>query len=225
MDGVENMDGEFEQTTLHMFIDCTFQPTFLHSDTPHTAFQNFEETITELAAVLTVLTSAEGLTLEGEGPSVQGPTITLTGYFNQLLDFQNENLLVLQRIHLYDEQNSCNQCLIPNSFNGIKNQPSPHPALVHQNPVHARSGNSDRAYSSGQFAPPQRPELFPQHNHTSNSNAAWNSSRRRFRDKLGKVEQVLHPKEHKGLQRVSSIEIKTLSAPRRLLEVFHILDN
>jgi len=58
MNGVENMDGEFEQTTLHMFIDCTFQPTFLHSDTPHTAFQNFEETITELAAVLTVLTSA-----------------------------------------------------------------------------------------------------------------------------------------------------------------------
>ncbi|XP_068482277.1 uncharacterized protein [Phaseolus vulgaris] len=85
--------------------------------------------------------------------------------------------------------------------------------------VHARSGNSDRAYSSGQFAPPQRPELFPQHNHTSNSNAAWNSSRRRFRDKLGKVEQVLHPKEHKGLQRVSSIEIKTLSAPRQFGKV------
>ncbi|ESW33701.1 hypothetical protein PHAVU_001G091500 [Phaseolus vulgaris] len=56
MDGVENMDGEFEQTTLNMFIDWndnTFQPTFFHSDTPHTAFQNFEETITELAAVLT----------------------------------------------------------------------------------------------------------------------------------------------------------------------------
>ncbi|KAG2399924.1 uncharacterized protein HKW66_Vig0102220 [Vigna angularis] len=49
------MEGEFEPTTLHMFIDCyheTFLPTFLHSQT---AFQTIEDTITELAAVSTSL--------------------------------------------------------------------------------------------------------------------------------------------------------------------------
>ncbi|KOM41664.1 hypothetical protein LR48_Vigan04g186200 [Vigna angularis] len=55
MDDVQNMEGEFEPTTLHMFIDCyheTFLPTFLHSQT---AFQTIEDTITELAAVSTSL--------------------------------------------------------------------------------------------------------------------------------------------------------------------------
>ncbi|KAK7353109.1 hypothetical protein VNO80_18548 [Phaseolus coccineus] len=139
MDGVENMDGEFEQTTLDMFIDWnhdTFQPTFLHSDTSHTAFQNFVETITELAAVTTPvvagsvveITDPISLSYEGssraaaltfvpnplpqlppnssllnatqlnhplsaEGLMLEGRSITQTGYFNQLLDLQNGNLL------------------------------------------------------------------------------------------------------------------------------------
>jgi len=43
IDDVQNMDGEFEPTNPDMFIDWNH----------HTAFENFEETITELAAVPT----------------------------------------------------------------------------------------------------------------------------------------------------------------------------
>jgi len=57
MNGVQNMEGEFQPTTLHIFIDRnhdTFQPTFFHS---HTAFQTIQHTITELAAVFTPFVS------------------------------------------------------------------------------------------------------------------------------------------------------------------------
>ncbi|ESW08210.1 hypothetical protein PHAVU_009G028100 [Phaseolus vulgaris] len=39
--------------------------------------------------------------------------------------------------------------------------------------VQARPGN-ESGYSRGQLAPPQRPELFPLHNHISNSTVVWN---------------------------------------------------
>ncbi|KAK7353106.1 hypothetical protein VNO80_18545 [Phaseolus coccineus] len=116
------------------------------------------------------LSSADELMFDGAIPSGESQEVTLTGYFNELPDLQNENSVAQQAIHL--AQNPMNQLSMPNRIeNNIINQSTSYPTLVRPNP--AKPGN-ESGYSGGQRAPPQRPALFPLRNHISNSNAAWN---------------------------------------------------
>ncbi|XP_017421398.1 uncharacterized protein LOC108331261 [Vigna angularis] len=116
------------------------------------------------------LPSLEELMFDGEGPSFPGLDVTQTACSNQLPDFQDQNVLALEDLHFNGEQNTFDI----NNFN-VNQSSSVNPALVHPNPVQVSPANE--TYSSGLFAPSQRPEFFPVQNHISDSLAAWNSSR------------------------------------------------
>ncbi|KAL9312638.1 hypothetical protein ACSQ67_018090 [Phaseolus vulgaris] len=127
------------------------------------------------------LSSAEGLMLDEAAPSLQSQDITLAGYFSQLSELQNANSVGNEGIAHHNEQNSTNQLSIPNTivnnnYNVINiNQSSSYPALVNQTPT-----NSERANSTGAFAPPTGSTLLTHHNDTTNSPAAWSSRSDQF---------------------------------------------
>ncbi|KOM41665.1 hypothetical protein LR48_Vigan04g186300 [Vigna angularis] len=239
MEGLHNMDGEFEAENLDTFFDWDddqFIPTFLQSDTSITALQdlnlmenfNFQtevppvnpsavmesidqaETQVQLTdptswfsqgpsstmafgfvpnplpsppttsvlngtQLINSLPSLEELMFDGEGPSFPGLDVTQTACSNQLPDFQDQNVLALEDLHFNGEQNTFDI----NNFN-VNQSSSVNPALVHPNPVQVSPANE--TYSSGLFAPSQRPEFFPVQNHISDSLAAWNSRYSPFQD-------------------------------------------
>ncbi|CAJ1974145.1 unnamed protein product [Sphenostylis stenocarpa] len=192
MNGIQNMDGEFESDSLDMFIDWNddnfqptflqsdwnddnFQPTFLQSDSPHTAFQNTEETITELPAVPT--------------PAVAESMVEITNLTSG--SYQGSSSASALTFVPNPLQNPCVQGLIPNrtvdnNSNGIQmNQSFSHPGLVHPNPGQPRPGNEET-------------HGFPSYNDISNSHAAessrWPQSFTPVQNQIGhasELEQIL----------------------------------
>ncbi|WVZ21072.1 hypothetical protein V8G54_008394 [Vigna mungo] len=118
------------------------------------------------------LPSLEELMLDGEGLSFPGLDVTQTACSNQFSDMQDQNVLALEDLHFSGEQNTVEI----NNFN--VNQSSSNPALFQPNPVQVMPANE--TYSSGLFAPSQRPSFFPVQNHISDSHAAWNSRPQHF---------------------------------------------
>ncbi|WVZ21071.1 hypothetical protein V8G54_008393 [Vigna mungo] len=182
MDAVQNMEGEFEP--LHIFIHCyheTFLPTFLLSQT---VFQTIQDTITELAAVSTSLKCL----------FLQVAIMEVAELMAEILDPTPSSY-----------EGSSMAAALTFAPNPLPQSPPNSSVLNGTQAVGARTGNSERADSSGPFAPPQRHPLLTQHDHTS--------TRRRFLPKLEDVDQAVHRKEHKGLRTRTNVRVMKRQGP------------